>query len=188
MATNSHSKKQSNIVSTASNSSNLVNTKSKKEFCEGAIVNIRLKNFVTYNNVSLNFTPGLNLILGPNGTGKSSVVCAICLGLGGQPKLLGRADKINAFVKRGCERGEIELDLYRKKGGLLKILRCINSTDNSSKWFINGRPSKQEVVKTEIEKLNIQLTNLCQFLPQDKVSVYFEYLYFSSCFLILSRI
>ena len=28
------------------------------------------------------------------GTGKSSIVCAICIGLGGHPKLLGRAKEV----------------------------------------------------------------------------------------------
>ena len=31
------------------------------------------------------------------GTGKSSIVCAICLGLGGQAKLLGRAKDVRTF-------------------------------------------------------------------------------------------
>ena len=32
--------------------------------------------------------PSLNLILGPNGTGKSTIVSAICLGLNGKPSTL----------------------------------------------------------------------------------------------------
>lgn len=38
--------------------------------------------------------PNLNVVLGANGTGKSSIVCAICLGLAGKPSFLGRADKV----------------------------------------------------------------------------------------------
>ena len=38
------------------------------------------------------------------GTGKSSIVCAICLGLGGSPKLLGRAKDVSStfFNVRPC--------------------------------------------------------------------------------------
>lgn len=31
------------------------------------------------------------------GTGKSSIVCAICLGLGGSPNLLGRAKEVSRY-------------------------------------------------------------------------------------------
>lgn len=39
--------------------------------------------------------PNLNMIVGANGTGKSSIVCAICLCLAGKTTILGRGDKVN---------------------------------------------------------------------------------------------
>ena len=56
-------------------------------FIPGSIVRVQLRNFVTYDYVE--FTPGpyLNMILGPNGTGKSSIACAICLGLNFPPSV-----------------------------------------------------------------------------------------------------
>lgn len=41
---------------------------------------------------TVTITPGarLNLVLGPNGTGKSSLVCALCIGLGGSTKVSAR--------------------------------------------------------------------------------------------------
>ena len=132
-------------------------------------MSIYMKNFVTYEEVKFYCKPGLNLILGPNGSGKSTIVCALCLGLGGATKLLGRAKEVKEFVKRGCAEGEIELELYKNHRESLRIRRCINSTNSKSKWYIDGRLCKLETVTTEIEKMNIQLTNLCQFLPQDKV-------------------
>lgn len=41
--------------------------------------------------------PHLNMIVGPNGTGKSTMVAAIILGLGGNPKTVGRGTKVNEF-------------------------------------------------------------------------------------------
>jgi len=54
-------------------------------YIPGSIVRIQLCNFVTYDYVE--FTPGpyLNMIVGPNGTGKSSIACAIALGLNFSP-------------------------------------------------------------------------------------------------------
>ena len=53
----------------------------------------------------------MNVIIGPNGTGKSSIVCAIALVLGGKPNILGRAQAVTEFVKHGCEKGYIEVEL-----------------------------------------------------------------------------
>jgi chromosome segregation ATPase len=52
---------------------------------QGAIVRIALRNFVTYDRCEFFPGPHLNMIIGPNGTGKSTVVCAMALGLGGSP-------------------------------------------------------------------------------------------------------
>lgn len=48
----------------------------------GAIVRVRLRNFVTYKDATFEPGPTLNMVIGPNGNGKSTLVCAICLGLG----------------------------------------------------------------------------------------------------------
>lgn len=53
----------------------------------GAIVRIKVTNFVTYNNAEFYPGPKLNMVIGPNGTGKSTLVCAICLGLGWGPQV-----------------------------------------------------------------------------------------------------
>lgn len=51
--------------------------------------------FRTYDNCEVYPGPHLNMIVGANGTGKSSIVCAICLGLAGKPSFIGRADKVS---------------------------------------------------------------------------------------------
>lgn len=57
------------------------------EFQPGAIVRIKLKDFVTYTSAEFFPGPKLNMVIGPNGTGKSTLVCAICLGLGWGPQV-----------------------------------------------------------------------------------------------------
>ncbi|XP_006152537.1 structural maintenance of chromosomes protein 5 isoform X4 [Tupaia chinensis] len=108
------------------------------------------------------------MIIGANGTGKSSIVCAICLGLAGKPAFMGRADKVGFFVKRGCSKGMIEIELFRASGNLV-ITREIDVAKNQSFWFINKKSTTQKVVEEQVAALNIQVSNLCQFLPQDKV-------------------
>lgn len=50
----------------------------------------------TYDYTEVHPGPNLNMIVGANGTGKSSIVCAICLGLAGKTAVLGRGDKVAA--------------------------------------------------------------------------------------------
>lgn len=52
----------------------------------------------TYDDVEFQPGPHLNVIIGPNGTGKSSLVCAMCLGLGSSLSLLGRATQVDFFM------------------------------------------------------------------------------------------
>ena len=56
-------------------------------YIPGSIVRIQLHNFVTYDYVQFRPGPYLNMIFGPNGTGKSSIACAIALGLNFPPSV-----------------------------------------------------------------------------------------------------
>jgi hypothetical protein len=60
---------------------------SAMEHQPGSIVRVKLDNFVTYDSVEFFPGPSLNMVIGPNGTGKSTLVCAICLGLGWGPQV-----------------------------------------------------------------------------------------------------
>lgn len=54
---------------------------------------------------------------------------------------------------------------FRASGNLV-ITREIDVTKNQSSWFINKKPTTQKVVEEQVAALNIQVGNLCQFLPQ----------------------
>ncbi|KAM9343488.1 structural maintenance of chromosomes protein 5 isoform 2-T2 [Pholidichthys leucotaenia] len=137
-------------------------------YVEGAILRITMKNFLTYDYCVVTPGPNLNMIVGANGTGKSSIVCAICLGLAGKTAVLGRVDKVGLYVKRGCHKGHIEIELYKRSGNVV-IFREIHVENNQSLWMLNGRQCSQKVVEEEVKALRIQVSNLCQFLPQEKV-------------------
>ncbi|KAA8591130.1 hypothetical protein FQN60_002073 [Etheostoma spectabile] len=137
-------------------------------FVEGSILRLTMKNFLTYDYSVVHPGPNLNMIVGANGTGKSSIVCAICLGLAGKTTILGRGDKVGLYVKRGCRKGFIEIELY-KTGGNVVINREIHVENNQSLWILNGRHCNQKAVEEEVKSLCIQVSNLCQFLPQEKV-------------------
>ncbi|XP_050184943.1 structural maintenance of chromosomes protein 5 [Myiozetetes cayanensis] len=142
--------------------------KTPAPFVLGSVVRIFMKNFLIYDACEVYPGPNLNLVIGANGTGKSSIVCAICLGLAGKPSFIGRADKVGLFVKQGCTRGLVEIELFKPPGNVV-ITREIQVANNTSLWFINGKPSTLKAVEEHIAALNIQVDNLCHFLPQDRV-------------------
>jgi len=67
--------------------------------------------FRTYSKVQIFPGPGLNVVIGANGTGKSTIVCGICLGLGGKPSILGRATSVTEYIKHGETTAVIEIEL-----------------------------------------------------------------------------
>ncbi|KAF2655795.1 P-loop containing nucleoside triphosphate hydrolase protein [Lophiostoma macrostomum CBS 122681] len=137
----------------------------------GSIVRVKLKNFVTYTAAEFHPGPSLNMVIGPNGTGKSTLVCAICLGLGWDPKNLGRAKDIGEFVKHGSNEAEIAIELAAgpQHGENPVIYRKITKQGNKSKFEINGQSATQKKVVKLAKEFSIQIDNLCQFLPQDRV-------------------
>ncbi|KAK2582225.1 hypothetical protein KPH14_004573 [Odynerus spinipes] len=135
---------------------------------KGVITQIYLENFVTYNSVLIKPGRNLNLIIGPNGTGKSTIVCAIVLGLGGKPSIIGRALHIKDYVKNGCRDAKIEIRLKGDDFKFITITRMFN-TEGKSSWLVNGELTNFKNVQELTRSFNIQVDNLCQFLPQDKV-------------------
>ena len=57
------------------------------DYAAGSITKIVLSNFMTYSSVSLTPGPDLNVLIGANGTGKSSFVCAMALGVNGKTEV-----------------------------------------------------------------------------------------------------
>ncbi|KAM7208898.1 SMC5-like protein [Naviculisporaceae sp. PSN 640] len=144
----------------------------KDEFQPGAIVRVKLQNFVTYEKAEFFLGPNLNMVIGPNGTGKSSLVCAICLGLGYPSHVLGRASGYGEYVKHGKDEADIEVELQRKSGEARNYVvgLTIRREDNSRKFTLNGQRATHKDIQQLMKTLRIQIDNLCQFLPQDKVA------------------
>ena len=96
------------------------------EFAKGAIVKIRLENFVIYKLTEFHLSPSLNMIIGPNGSGKSTFVCAVCLGLAGKPEYIGRAKKIEDFVRNNTQSCKISIFLKNDYGKLSQSTKLRN--------------------------------------------------------------
>ncbi|KAJ7548526.1 hypothetical protein O6H91_07G015000 [Diphasiastrum complanatum] len=139
-------------------------TRGVDDYLPGNIIEVEVHNFMTYAHIKSQPAPRLNLVIGPNGTGKSSLVCAIGLGLAGEPQLLGRAGSIGDYVRRGEESGWIKISL---RGNLpsetVTITRRINK-QNRSEWLLNGRTVPKREIQEVVQQFNIQVTNLTQVI------------------------
>lgn len=88
--------------------------------------------------------------------------------MGGKTSLLDRAEAIGSFVRHGEAHAYTEIELYFESGN--KVVRRDIYVNNTSEWHLNGKPIKKKAIDALMKANRIQIDNLCQFLPQDKVS------------------
>ena len=75
------------------------------------------------------------------------------------------------FVKTGCREATIEIELqkdHRTRRNPI-ITRIIKKEGSKSTYKLNGSAVSGKSVQELARSMNIQIDNLCQFLPQDKV-------------------
>ncbi|KAJ3447936.1 structural maintenance of chromosomes protein [Anaeramoeba flamelloides] len=142
--------------------------KETKEYKIGSIIRLYMKNFMTFKECEFYPGPRLNLILGANGTGKSSIITAIALALGAHTKIFRRQENMKEFIKFEEEESYLEIELYMgPKKENLTIERRIY--ENRSSWKLDGKKVTEKIIQQVTKKFGIQTNNLCQFLPQDRV-------------------
>lgn len=108
-------------------------------------------------------------VIGPNGTGKSSIVASIIIGMGGSTKILSERNKLADYVKNGKDVAEITVTLYKDEHRNHITFRRQFNRQNKSTFYIDGQKVTEKDYCVRINALNIQVGNLCQFLPQERV-------------------
>eukprot|EP00092_Neocalanus_flemingeri_P017230 GFUD01018633.1.p1 GENE.GFUD01018633.1~~GFUD01018633.1.p1 ORF type:complete len:1079 (-),score=372.19 GFUD01018633.1:403-3639(-) len=146
----------------------LVDSRKRIKYDDGSIIRIRMENFMHYDDQTVRPLPGFNVVIGHNGSGKSALVNAICIGLGGNIDTLQRCDNITTFIKREAEEARIEIELYNGSGDNFEV-GCSITIKGKVGWAINGERANKTQVEDLVNSLNIQTGNMCQFLPQDVV-------------------
>jgi chromosome segregation ATPase len=128
-------------------------------------------NFITYDDAEVFPGPRLNVVLGPNGTGKSTLTHAICLACAGSTGTVGRSGELKQFVKKGKENEPekyVEIDMM-KVNDIVTIRRDLSGDDNSSHWYLNRKQVSRKVIKDLMVQMSVDVDNLCSFMAQDKV-------------------
>ncbi|KAK3384767.1 P-loop containing nucleoside triphosphate hydrolase protein [Podospora didyma] len=146
----------------------------------GIIESITCVNFMCHQRLHCELGPLLNFIVGENGSGKSAILTAITLCLGGKASSTNRGGSLKSFVKEGCERGFLSVkiknqgqDAYRHDvyGDSIVVERHFSKTGSSGfkvKTYMGQIIStKKQEVDEIVEYYALQVDNPLNVLSQD---------------------
>ncbi|XP_058974560.1 structural maintenance of chromosomes protein 6-like isoform X1 [Musca domestica] len=145
----------------------------------GKILLMHLTNFMCHSNLTVEFHSRVNFLVGSNGSGKSAILAALVLGLGGSARTTNRSRSAKAFIKNGETSAKIEIvlandgaqpyepDVY---GDKIIIVRTISLSSGS--YVIKSESG--QVVSKKVDDLhrilmyhNVQVDNPVFLLNQD---------------------
>ncbi|XP_070538831.1 structural maintenance of chromosomes protein 6-like [Ptychodera flava] len=146
----------------------------------GIIERVTLKNFMCHSRLEFNFGPNVNFIVGRNGSGKSAVLTAMVVGLGGKATVTNRGSSVKAFIKDGQNFAEVAIKLRNRGTDAYKpelygdsiIVERRLTTDGSTQYKLkssSGRliSRKREDLSYILDQYNIQVDNPVAILNQD---------------------
>ncbi|GFY77841.1 structural maintenance of chromosomes protein 6 [Trichonephila inaurata madagascariensis] len=135
---------------------------SRSEGKLGLIESVSVQNFMCHDNLSLSLGPHMNFIIGQNGSGKSAILTAIILALGGKASTTDRYSNVKGFVKKGKNKGKVEVVLrntgilaYKPEeyGEKIIIVREFNREGTSSYKIKSESGTICSVHKKELENI-----------------------------------
>ncbi|KJA20562.1 hypothetical protein HYPSUDRAFT_142094 [Hypholoma sublateritium FD-334 SS-4] len=146
----------------------------------GIIEYIEMHQFMCHKYLKFTFGPQINFIIGHNGSGKSAVLSAITVALGGNTKSTGRGTGLKSFIREGQGASEVTLHIknqgeepfrHEVYGNTVVITRKFTK-EGSSSWKIksaDGRviSTKKDELSAICDHMNIQVDNPMTILTQD---------------------
>ena len=146
----------------------------------GIVEKIELRNFMCHANFHMEFIPGLNFVMGRNGSGKSTVLTALMIALGGKTSSTNRGASLKDLVKKGEHSATITVtvrnqgsDAFKPEayGNRIVIERRILAEGGGS-WKMKAANGKVvATTRSELESFcdfaNIQPDNPIHILTQD---------------------
>lgn len=83
----------------------------------GILERVECYNFMCHNHFSVELGPLINFIVGKNGSGKSAILTAITLCLGGKASATNRGQSLKSFIKEGKENASIIVRIKNQGDG-----------------------------------------------------------------------
>lgn len=145
----------------------------------GVVNRISLKNFMCHSFLEVTFIKN-TFVIGKNGSGKSAILTALIVGLGGKAALTNRGSSVKGFVKAGKPSANIEIELCNEGpmaykpavfGNNIIIIRNITASGSSSYKVKSDTGDLISTQSREVHNitlgLNIQVDNPICILNQD---------------------
>nr|XP_058144077.1 structural maintenance of chromosomes protein 6 isoform X3 [Dasypus novemcinctus] len=147
----------------------------------GIIESIQLKNFMCHSMLGpFKFGSNVNFVVGNNGSGKSAVLTALIVGLGGKAIATNRGSSLKGFVKDGQSSADISItlrnrgdDAYRANvyGDSIIVQQHI-SMDGSRSYKLKSEAgavvsTRKEELIAILDHFNIQVDNPVSVLTQE---------------------
>ncbi|XP_072714621.1 structural maintenance of chromosomes protein 6 [Ciconia boyciana] len=147
----------------------------------GIIESIQLKNFMCHSMLGpFQFGSNLNFVVGNNGSGKSSVLTALIVGLGGKATATNRGSSLKMFVRDGETSADISITLRNRGRDAFKpevygdsiIVNQHINLDGSRSYRLKSKSgtlisSKKEELIGILDHFNIQVDNPVSVLTQE---------------------
>ncbi|KAK3305509.1 P-loop containing nucleoside triphosphate hydrolase protein [Chaetomium strumarium] len=146
----------------------------------GIIESVTCINFMCHVRLHCELGPLLNFIVGENGSGKSAILTAITLCLGGKASSTNRGGSLKSFVKEGCDRAVLAVkiknqgqDAYKPEiyGESVIVERHFSKTGASGFKVKTATGQIHSTKKQEVDELveyyALQVDNPLNILSQD---------------------
>ncbi|XP_027028107.2 structural maintenance of chromosomes protein 6 [Tachysurus fulvidraco] len=147
----------------------------------GVIESITLKNFMSHHLLGpFQFGPNVNFIVGNNGSGKSAILTALIVGLGGKATTTNRGASLKSFVKYGESSAEVTVKLKNRGsdaykgdvyGDYISVEQRITSDGCRTSKIKNKSghivSTKKEELTAILDHFNIQVDNPVSILNQE---------------------
>ncbi|MHA1734742.1 MAG: AAA family ATPase [Candidatus Thorarchaeota archaeon] len=131
------------------------------------VESVRLKNFMSFYDATVNLGPGLTIIVGPTGAGKSSIFHAMKFALGSNQRD-DRYERWSDFVRMGARSAEAEVAI-RRNGTVVKFSRRVDS-DGVPRAYVGGKRARASELRRAVETLGLDVDNPLVFMPQGRVT------------------
>ncbi|VDB97935.1 unnamed protein product [Peniophora sp. CBMAI 1063] len=149
----------------------------------GIIQSVEMSNFVCHKNLRFNLGPKANFIVGHNGSGKSAILAAVMVALGGRTFSAGRkrGPQVKSLIRQGQDVAKVTVRIhnqgdrayrYAEFGDHIAITRTISSSGGSHYSMKHGESGKKVSsslgdVRDMCEHLGLRVDNPFVILTQD---------------------
>ncbi|KAM8774202.1 structural maintenance of chromosomes protein 6 [Rhynchonycteris naso] len=147
----------------------------------GIIESIQLRNFMCHSMLGpFKFGANVNFVVGNNGSGKSAVLTALIVGLGGKATTTNRGSSLKGFVKDGQSSADISITLRNRGDDAYKanvygdsiVVQQHITMDGSRSYKLKSErgavvSNKKEELIAILDHFNIQVDNPVSVLTQE---------------------